>query len=555
MEATDTLDAIPPAPVEETDEQKRQRLARLPDGQARLPLPNAIPPAPAGAAQPQTEPPKAIMPAAPVQPVQPPANANAGPSAVPTVPAPSTFMRPGSFGEPAKAPEAQPKTIPAAPVGPAQKRLQDLTAQGAPELHGGKKIADIVASLFPLGRAIETNIPGSPQNYTERMNQAEERAGKEEELAGGRLGQAKTQQELEAGARNTPQARQKYMNENKDQFSDLTPFETADYILNGKMPTKEPELGKTTEEATLHDLMTGGENGQPRINPDTKKPYTYLEAFAAENQAKQAAKPDKNDKKIDEFVDTNNKRVNVMQRPDGTTYNATRGNVRMEAGVGAPGDVRDIAQGIIGGQDPPDLTKYGYRDRTALAAEMKRQGFNLTKATEDWQATQKYLATLNGTQQVRLRQALGFTKDSLAQLEQIYDDWQKVGATAGWKAFNKASLATAKQLPGKAGSLATNLEAQIADLTSELGTVYKGGNSSTDESLKLAAQNLGGDWNEQTFKDALARVRESLRYRENSINSGQAAGTTGNPYSPAPGAAPTGGSHFAEWDKANPEKK
>jgi hypothetical protein len=547
MEGTDTLDQIPPMPVEETDEQRRQRLAQLP-------LPNALPPASRAAAQPQTETPKAIMPSAPIQPVQPPANASAGPSAMPPAPTPTEFMRPASFGEPAKASQVQPNTIPAAPVGPAQKRLQDLTAQGTPELHGAKKIADLVGSLFPIGRAIEENIPGSPQNYAAKMNQGEERAAKEQGLAGGRQALAKGQQELEKGARDTPQARQKYMQDNAERFQDLTPFETADYILNGKMPTKEPEPGKTPEETTLHDLMTGGDNGGPRINPDTKKPYTYLEAYAAENQAKQAGKPDKNDKKIDEYVTPENTRVNVMQRPDGTTYEAKRGQVRAEAGVAGPGDIKDVAQGILTGQDPPDLKGYGYRDRTAIAAELKRQGFNLTKATEDWQATQKYLATLNGTQQVRLRQALGFTKDSLAQLEQIYNDWQKVGVTAGWKAFNKASLATAKQLPGKAGSLATNLEAQIADLTSELGTVYKGGNSSTDESLKLAAQNLGGDWNEQTFKDALARVRESLRYRENSINTGQAAGTTGNQYSPAPGPAATGGSHYAEWDRANPPK-
>lgn len=54
-------------------------------------------------------------------------------------------------------------------------------------------------------------------------------------------------------------------------------------------PQKE---GLTPEETTIHDLMTG-ENGQPRINPDTQKPYSYLEAFKAVNDAKQAAKPEK----------------------------------------------------------------------------------------------------------------------------------------------------------------------------------------------------------------------------------------------------------------------
>lgn len=48
--------------------------------------------------------------------------------------------------------------------------------------------------------------------------------------------------------------------------------------------------GLTPEETTIHDLMTG-DNGQPRVNPDTKKPYSYLEAYQAMNQAKQDTKP------------------------------------------------------------------------------------------------------------------------------------------------------------------------------------------------------------------------------------------------------------------------
>ena len=50
--------------------------------------------------------------------------------------------------------------------------------------------------------------------------------------------------------------------------------------------------GLTPEETTIHDLMMGN-NGQPRVNPDTGKPYSYLEAYAAVNQAKQDVKPDK----------------------------------------------------------------------------------------------------------------------------------------------------------------------------------------------------------------------------------------------------------------------
>lgn len=41
---------------------------------------------------------------------------------------------------------------------------------------------------------------------------------------------------------------------------------------------KNAGVGKTPAEITFHDLMHGGENGGPQINPDTQKPYTAQEA-------------------------------------------------------------------------------------------------------------------------------------------------------------------------------------------------------------------------------------------------------------------------------------
>ena len=50
-----------------------------------------------------------------------------------------------------------------------------------------------------------------------------------------------------------------------------------------------PKEGVTGEEQTLHDLMTGGDNGGPRINPKTGKPYQYLEAYSEIQAAKSGA--------------------------------------------------------------------------------------------------------------------------------------------------------------------------------------------------------------------------------------------------------------------------
>src|SRR5215472_8793707 len=50
----------------------------------------------------------------------------------------------------------------------------------------------------------------------------------------------------------------------------------------------QPKEGQTPEETTLADLMTGN-NGQPRINPDTGAPFTRLEAFGKVEATKAGA--------------------------------------------------------------------------------------------------------------------------------------------------------------------------------------------------------------------------------------------------------------------------
>ncbi len=52
-----------------------------------------------------------------------------------------------------------------------------------------------------------------------------------------------------------------------------------------------PDFGKTGKDLALHDLMTG-DNGNPRINPGTGKPYSYLEALRDTEKAGKEVKPE-----------------------------------------------------------------------------------------------------------------------------------------------------------------------------------------------------------------------------------------------------------------------
>lgn len=183
------------------------------------------------------------------------------------------------------------------------------------------------------------------------------------------------------------------------------------------------------------------------------------------------------------------------------------------------GNAQSIAQAIVNGDQPPVLTGL-YRLGGPVRAELERQGYDLTRATQDWTATTKLLATMNGAQQTRLRQAVGQVKEALPLVQELADKW----GAGGYPVLNKAELEIAKQggLGPDAQSLAVQLEAEIADITSELGTVYKGGNSSTDESLKLAATQLKANWSNQTLKDAIKLAQKNITYRENSLRLGTA---------------------------------
>lgn len=192
-------------------------------------------------------------------------------------------------------------------------------------------------------------------------------------------------------------------------------------------------------------------------------------------------------------------------------------------------DAKAIADAIADGSQPPEFTGL-YRMTAPVRAELARKGYDLTKATEDWKATQKYFGTLNGAQQVRLRQAVTFANDSLDIISDLNGKWKG----GRFPLLNKAQLALAKNgAMGKdAQQLATQLDAQISDLVSELGTVYKGGNSSTDESLKLAAENLKSNWSQAQLDSAITLVKRNLQIRTNSIRNTGVVANQGNAYAP-----------------------
>lgn len=211
-------------------------------------------------------------------------------------------------------------------------------------------------------------------------------------------------------------------------------------------------------------------------------------------------------------------------------------------------DAKDIADAIENGDQPPTLQGL-YRNAGPVRAELARRGVPIAKMETDWKATQKYISTLNGPQQTRLRQAISSASDMADKVDSLYQEYHTLVGDAGMKAFNKVGLAAAKNLPGRAGAVATALDAQISDLTADLGNVYMGGNSPTDHALGLAGKNLSSDWNKQTFEEGLKQIHANIKIRQNSITHGAPAGLSGEtnyltPDAPSTAAPPTSGGYI-----------
>lgn len=200
-------------------------------------------------------------------------------------------------------------------------------------------------------------------------------------------------------------------------------------------------------------------------------------------------------------------------------------------------DVKEAVQGMIAGTNPPLLPGRASKEYTAMLAEAHRHGYDLAGAATDWVATQKHIATMNGAQQLRLNQAINALPDMLDKVDALASQWKG----GRFPVLNKANLALA--INGTYGpavaSVATQLDAQIADVTADLGNVYMGGNSPTDHALGLAAKSLKAEWDQKVLHDMVKLAKGNVTIRRNSINNtGVQGASPDNPYGQQAPAAP-----------------
>jgi hypothetical protein len=187
-------------------------------------------------------------------------------------------------------------------------------ARGA--LRGLNIAGEIGSAVVPELRPILGSIPGTEEHHQKLLGENTAALTADQDQAD------KEAQASEAGARTN--------------LANAQATEVPSVIAKNQAEAEAQRAGKVgTDPAavTLHDLMTG-ENGQPRINPDTKKPYTYAEAFAHVEQLKQDVKPDKPEK-LNDFEQYYHQFLTDNKFPD-TAHNRLLAREKFEAAGQAP---------------------------------------------------------------------------------------------------------------------------------------------------------------------------------------------------------------------------
>lgn len=200
------------------------------------------------------------------------------------------------------------------------------------------------------------------------------------------------------------------------------------------------------------------------------------------------------------------------------------------SGIGTSAD-KWQAQGIINGTTPPFNPTTGSisKSKGNVMAILAKNGYDLTKAWQQYQATTKFISSVNSPQQIRMRQAEQSVENSLGNLSGLVDTLNKDGVVTGFKFINKSSLDAAANgaFGSKVASDAQAVIGQLALITDELGQTFMGGNSPTDSAFDLAKGVLSKEFTYDQFNTQINLIKQNLQYRKASWAQVGAVGADG----------------------------
>lgn len=175
----------------------------------------------------------------------------------------------------------------------------------------------------------------------------------------------------------------------------------------------------------------------------------------------------------------------------------------------------DIADAIETGDQLADF-KSLYGLAGPVKAELSRRGVDVAKLQLQATAETKLAQTLNGPQQVRLKQSIDSVLSGLDELDNLNEEFGRYGI----KAFNKGQLEFLANGGGtkEQQDLAQRFKTQMIGLQDEFGNVVMGGNSPTDRALELAGKIFNSDFNNAAISGATKQMRRLLSMRKSAID-------------------------------------
>lgn len=200
-------------------------------------------------------------------------------------------------------------------------------------------------------------------------------------------------------------------------------------------------------------------------------------------------------------------------------------------------NVAAIADGMKNGTIPPDpegLSRQGiYAD---VIGKMAQDGVDFTELRKQWLASKRLSVTENSPQSVRLDIAVRSGLKMYDAIDGLATQWDGMGLGPLSRANLKLAMEGGK---GQAAAqLATQLNGQIAQLTSDVATVEQNGMTPTQESRHVAEQSMQSWWSNGTIHAMTAQGRANMKIRENARN--ESVPLVPGQQQPAAGLVPTG---------------
>lgn len=211
---------------------------------------------------------------------------------------------------------------------------------------------------------------------------------------------------------------------------------------------------------------------------------------------------------------------------------------------GGPQTVDEVADAIYEGKVAPEPTGYGMRGMWGqIVASLVRRhpDFNLEVKQGEWYGVKRSIASLNGPQQLRLRQALKTAPQALDNFESLVNQFEQVAPQFAQLPLNRLVNKAGREwgaMGPEAQHLAVQIATQTVDVQPELAQIIMAGGVPGERSLAMAEAMVRNDFAPTFIRDQIHTTRQNLSYRLNAINSSLALMPGGAELPPLGGETP-----------------